>query len=159
MSTTVNDGKTATPVGYEDAAADDVMPVGDTSAEQGVWVLASKMLERLIRAAGVGDLVSVGDVPAPAGVVAVDPADGTAYRIAPNSLGGGGGGGGAVNYLHTQSSASDTWTVNHNLGYRPVVSVRSPGGVEVEATVTHVSVNQCVVTFAAPYTGSVFCSA
>ena len=64
-----------------------------------------------------------------------------------------------MNYLHTQSSASDTWTVNHNLGYRPVVSVRSPGGVEVEATVTHTSVNQCVVTFAAPYTGTVFCSA
>lgn len=156
MAATVNDGKTATPVGYADAAADDVAPLGDTSAGVGVWVLMSKMLERLLRSAGVGDLVSAGDVPGTAGVVAVDPETGTAYRIATNSLGGGGGG--AVNYLHSQASSSATWTVNHNLGFRPVVSVRSPGGVEVEAEVTHTSVNQCVVTFAAPYTGSVFCS-
>lgn len=64
-----------------------------------------------------------------------------------------------LSYLHTQSAAAATWTVNHNLGVRPAVSVRSPGGVEVEAEVAHTSANQCVVTFAAPYTGSVFCAA
>lgn len=50
-------------------------------------------------------------------------------------------------FVHTQSSASATWTVNHNLGFLPQVTVLSPGGIEVEATVTHVSANQAVITF------------
>lgn len=154
MAFTVNDGKTATPVNLDGASALDVIPVGNLT--RWVWVQASKFLERLLRSSGAGtDLISHGDLPGTAGYVAVDPADGTSYRVNPGSMGGGGGG---ANYLHTQASSSASWTVNHNLGYRPAVSVRSPGGVEVEAEVTHTSVNQCVVTFAAPYTGSVFCT-
>ncbi len=63
----------------------------------------------------------------------------------------------AASYTHTQASASDTWTVNHNLGVKPHVAVLSPGGVEVEASVVHVSTNQCVIQFAAPYVGSARC--
>lgn len=59
-------------------------------------------------------------------------------------------------YEHTQSVAATQWTVNHQLGRRPAaVSVLSPGGVEVDAAVTHVTINQLVVEFAAPYSGSV----
>lgn len=46
--------------------------------------------------------------------------------------------------------------VGHNLGYEPITSVII-GGEEVEADVTHNSINQLTVTFAAPQTGKVVC--
>ena len=45
------------------------------------------------------------------------------------------------------------WIVNHNFGRNPVVSVLSPGGVEVEAEVVHMTVNQARVRFNAPQFG------
>lgn len=60
-------------------------------------------------------------------------------------------------FLYTQTSPSGEWVVNHNSGFRPDVTVFSPGGVEVSATVTHVSSNQVRIVFAAPQTGSVRC--
>ena len=51
------------------------------------------------------------------------------------------------NYTHTQSSASLTWTINHNLGFNPSVEILSVGGVEIEAQVTHTSVNQTIINF------------
>ena len=59
-------------------------------------------------------------------------------------------------YSNTYASAS-SWVVNHNLGKYPVVTVLSPGNVEVEAEVVHSSVNQLTVYFAAPYAGKVRC--
>jgi hypothetical protein len=60
----------------------------------------------------------------------------------------------AASYEHLQALAADVWTVNHNLGLRPAVTVLSPGGLEVEASVTHISVNQTVITFVTPQAGS-----
>ena len=68
------------------------------------------------------------------------------------------GGAGAASYLHTQSVASATWTVNHNLGYRPAVSVLSVGGMLMLAEVQHTSVNQAVVYFDQPTSGQAACS-
>jgi hypothetical protein len=71
------------------------------------------------------------------------------------SLGSGGGGvEGLGGFVHTQASGSAAWIINHNLGRRPLISVLSPGGVEVEAEVVHVSINQAQVLFATPTTGS-----
>lgn len=53
-----------------------------------------------------------------------------------------------------QLVASDSWTINHNLGRNPLVTVLSVGGVEVEATVTHTSLNQLIVSFNIPTAGS-----
>lgn len=64
-----------------------------------------------------------------------------------------GSGGGGARYVHTQGSAATTWTVNHNLGFLPQVTVLSPGGIEVEAQVTHTSANQAVITFNTAQTG------
>lgn len=62
---------------------------------------------------------------------------------------------GAAVYEHTQSVASAAWILNHNLGYRPgSVTVFSPGGQEVEVGVTHNSLNQLTIEFAAPYVGT-----
>lgn len=59
-----------------------------------------------------------------------------------------------ISYTHTQGSASDTWVVNHNLGFRPHCVVFSVGGAEVEAGVTHTSVNQTVISFVTPASGT-----
>jgi len=59
-----------------------------------------------------------------------------------------------VSFTHTQSTPSSTWTINHNLGYRPVVELLTTGGERFDADVTHVSVNQTVVTLNFPLAGS-----
>jgi len=61
-------------------------------------------------------------------------------------------------FLHTQSVASASWIVNHNLGYRPLVTVYSPGGEIVIAQGTHASVNQYIVSFNSPQTGFTRCT-
>lgn len=60
-------------------------------------------------------------------------------------------------YLHTQASPSHEWVVNHNLGFRPSVTVFSPGGVEVGANPVHLSTSQLRIYFAAPQSGSAHC--
>lgn len=62
------------------------------------------------------------------------------------------------NYQHTQASAAATWTVNHNLGYRPAVQILSAGGVEMLAEVVHSSVNQALIYFDQAATGLAICS-
>jgi len=68
-----------------------------------------------------------------------------------------GAGGGAV-YIHTQSSASAIWTINHNLGFYPAVELLDSGRREFEAEVIHISINQCVVYLVAPATGTARCN-
>lgn len=57
-------------------------------------------------------------------------------------------------YLFTQAAPAALWTINHNLGRRPNVEVRSAGGVVMVGQVTHVSDNQVQVAFAAALAGS-----
>lgn len=49
-------------------------------------------------------------------------------------------------YIHTQSAASTTWTINHNMGFRPSVELLDSGSQEIDGEVSHPSVNQTVVT-------------
>lgn len=53
---------------------------------------------------------------------------------------------GGVAYVYTQSSPSTTWTINHNLGYRPAVELLDTGSQEIDAEIAHPSVNQTIVT-------------
>ena len=62
------------------------------------------------------------------------------------------------NYTHTQSTASSTWTITHNLGFNPAVSVVDSGGNHVVGDVNYVSVNALTVSFAAPFGGSAYLS-
>lgn len=57
-------------------------------------------------------------------------------------------------YMHTQSSAASTWTVAHNLGYRPLVTPLSVGGLEMIGTVLHLSENTLEISFEIPISGS-----
>ena len=57
-------------------------------------------------------------------------------------------------HVHTQLVASSTWTISHNLGYRPNVSVLTDGGKERIAEVIHISNNITQISFATATTGS-----
>lgn len=53
---------------------------------------------------------------------------------------------GVFAYVHTQSAPSATWTVNHNLGYRPAVEILDSGSQEIDGEVSHPTINQTVIT-------------
>jgi len=61
-------------------------------------------------------------------------------------------------YAHTQSVASATWTITHNLGYRPAVSVVDSGGNYVVGDVNYVSVSALTISFSAPFGGFAYLS-
>lgn len=77
------------------------------------------------------------------------------YQLQGNIKGPEGPQGVQASYLHVQTVSSASWTVSHNLGYRPVVEVYDTGGVEVICDVIHLSTNVLVVRSAAPFTGHV----
>lgn len=56
-------------------------------------------------------------------------------------------------YEHTQATPASVWTVNHNLGYYPVVSVVDNLGEEIGVSIVHTSINQTVITSATPVMG------
>lgn len=64
---------------------------------------------------------------------------------------------GAGDFTHVQSVAATEWIVNHNKGLRPNVSIRSVGGVEVDAQVVHMTDNQLRIFFNSAFSGTVRC--
>jgi hypothetical protein len=59
----------------------------------------------------------------------------------------------AQGYVHTQTTAASTWTINHNLGYYPIVEIFDSGRQEIDADVSHPSTNQTVIVVLLPLTG------
>lgn len=59
----------------------------------------------------------------------------------------------SARYRHDQITASTTWTVNHNLGLRPQCEVFTPGWVQIEAAILHVTDNQTTISFNSAQTG------
>jgi hypothetical protein len=56
-------------------------------------------------------------------------------------------------YTFYQTESSTTWTINHNLGYNPIVRVFI-GTSEVQpASITHPSINQTIISFTTPQVG------
>ena len=60
-------------------------------------------------------------------------------------------------YTHTQISPLATWTVAHNLGLRPNVTITTTGGQEVWGEVLHLSANTLKVNFDTPLAGAATC--
>lgn len=69
------------------------------------------------------------------------------------SLVGPAGASGTVSYVHSQSASSDTWTIIHNLGYKPIVQVFDTGSQLIEAEVSHLSSNIVTILLTAPTAG------
>ncbi len=54
----------------------------------------------------------------------------------------------------SQASPSTSWTINHNLGLKPVVAVVDTGGNELDAEVIHTNFNQLIIYFNVATAGS-----
>ena len=78
--------------------------------------------------------------------VTVTEGDTTVVTVTTAGPQGPGGGGGAAAYVHTQSTPATTWTINHNLGFRPSVELLDSGSQEIDGAIAHPTVNQTVVT-------------
>jgi hypothetical protein len=63
------------------------------------------------------------------------------------------GDGTLVQHVHTQTTPSTEWIVNHNKGIKPIVEVRTIGGTLVDADILHVTLNQFRVFFSSPIAG------
>jgi len=61
--------------------------------------------------------------------------------------------GATLRHVHTQASASSTWTINHSLGGYPSVTVVDSALTTVIGEVLYVSTSQVVVEFTAPFSG------
>lgn len=64
--------------------------------------------------------------------------------------------GGDIFYTYTQGSASSVWTITHNLGKMPSVTVVDSSGNEVEGDIKYNSSNQVTVTFSAGFAGKAY---
>jgi hypothetical protein len=63
---------------------------------------------------------------------------------------------GDIAYTHVQSTASTTWTINHNLGFNPTAVVLDSAGTQCEGTFSYPTVNQMIITFTAAFTGTAY---
>jgi hypothetical protein len=50
-------------------------------------------------------------------------------------------------FVHEQQFDSDTWSITHNLGYRPAVSIQDYAKNGIEGDVDHIDVNSMVINF------------
>lgn len=81
--------------------------------------------------------------------------DGTWQTIVAGATGPQGppGSGVDLNYTHAQSVASATWTIAHNLGKRPSVTVVDSAGDVCVGNVHYTDANNLTVTFSAAFAG------
>jgi len=63
-----------------------------------------------------------------------------------------------ASYTHNQITSSTTWTITHNLGFFPAVSVVDSGGNHVIGDVTYVSQNVVTVSFNSSFGGKAYLS-
>jgi hypothetical protein len=65
-------------------------------------------------------------------------------------------GNGDKHYTHSQGTASNTWSIIHNMNKHPTVSITDTGGNEVMGQVKNISVNEIEITFSSPFTGKAY---
>ena len=63
---------------------------------------------------------------------------------------------GLSTFTHTQAVPASVWTITHNLGRRPSVTVVDSAGSVVICDPTYTSDDQVVITFAAPFSGHAY---
>lgn len=63
---------------------------------------------------------------------------------------------GDARYRHVQSTPSALWTIVHNLGKQPSLSVVDTSGQVVIGDVTYTNLNTIVVQFSAPFSGEAY---
>lgn len=63
-----------------------------------------------------------------------------------------------VSYEHMQGSASDSWTITHNLGFKPNVTVIDSAGNIVEGEIAYTNTNSLTVSFQSAFSGTAYIS-
>lgn len=71
---------------------------------------------------------------------------------------GGGSSQQVISYVHNQGSASNTWTINHNLNFYPNVTIQDSGGTIVEGEIAYTTRNTLIATFSAAFSGKAYLS-
>ena len=66
------------------------------------------------------------------------------------------GGSGDLHYTHNQTSAQTTWTITHNLGKFPSVTVVDSARSVVVGEVNMNTINQIEITFTAAFSGKAY---
>lgn len=61
-------------------------------------------------------------------------------------------------YVHNQYSASTTWSITHNLGYNPNVTVVDSAGTIIEGSLDYPDINTLIATFTASFAGKAYLS-
>lgn len=61
-------------------------------------------------------------------------------------------------YVHTQAVSSAVWTIVHNLGYFPAVSVVDTANTTVIGSIQYLDANSIQVSFSAPFSGTAYLS-
>jgi len=64
--------------------------------------------------------------------------------------------GGGATYTHTQSTASATWTIAHNMNKNPSVTVIDSGGSYIITDIAYTNSNTLVLTFSAALGGTAY---
>ena len=63
-----------------------------------------------------------------------------------------------VAYTHTQGVSSATWTINHNLGFYPNLTVQDSAGTIYEGEITYTDSVSLTVTFSSAFSGKAYLS-
>lgn len=63
---------------------------------------------------------------------------------------------GSSGYQHDQITPNAVWSISHNLGFYPDVSIKDSIGNEIFADVFHNSANQVTITFTGAETGRAY---
>lgn len=61
-------------------------------------------------------------------------------------------------YTHNQAVASDFWTIDHNLGYRPAVTSYDTADDQIIGNVDHVTANSLTIEFTTAVSGVAYMS-
>lgn len=61
-------------------------------------------------------------------------------------------------YVHSQNTPTSTWTITHNLGFYPNVTVSDSAGTILEGQIEYPNVTTVVLTFSAAFSGKAYLS-
>ena len=65
---------------------------------------------------------------------------------------------GRVSYDHMQGAASSSWSITHNLGFKPNVTVIDSAGNIVEGEIAYTNSNSLTVSFQSAFSGNAYLS-
>ena len=63
-----------------------------------------------------------------------------------------------LGYVHVQSTPGTTWTINHNLGFIPNITVVDSAGTVIEGSYNYPNNTTVVLTFSSQFSGKAFLS-